>query len=237
MTDSDLLSSIDKYWEDQIVPALKTYIEIPAKSPSFDPDWKKSGHIHRALELVVKWIDDKKIPNLKKEVFEEPGRTPLLLLDLPGDYEYQVLMYGHLDKQPEMTGWSEGLAPWKAVRREDKLYGRGGADDGYAVFASICAIEHLIKSKSKRPHIKVAIEFSEESGSTDLPHYFESHAQEFGTPDLIICLDSGAGNYDQFWMTTSLRGLITGNLNVQVLNEGVHSGDASGVVPSSFRVA
>ncbi len=235
--EKDLQSSVDRYWENEIIPALQTYIEIPAKSPSFDPQWKENGHIDKALKLVEQWIDQKKIPNLKKEVLEKPGRTPLLLLDLPGSYDYQVLMYGHLDKQPEMTGWADGLAPWKAVRKDDKLFGRGGADDGYAVFASVCAIEHLLKSDSPRPHIKVAIEFSEESGSTDLPFYFENFSGKFGTPNLIVCLDSGAGNYEQFWTTTSLRGLISGTLKVQVLKEGVHSGDASGVVPSSFRVA
>lgn len=237
MQDSDLLSSVDKYWEKEIIPTLQTYIEIPAKSPSFDPQWKENGHIHKVLKLVEQWIDNRKIPNLKKEVLEVPGRTPLILLDLPGDYDYHVLMYGHLDKQPEMVGWSEGLGPWKAVRKNEKLYGRGGADDGYAVFASICTIEQLLKSNTPRPHIKVAIEFSEESGSTDLPFYFENSSEKFGTPNLIICLDSGAGNYEQFWMTTSLRGLISGTLKVQVLKEGVHSGDASGVVPSSFRIA
>jgi acetylornithine deacetylase/succinyl-diaminopimelate desuccinylase-like protein len=236
MNQSDLLSSIDKYWEEKIVPTLKTYIEIPAKSPAFDANWKKSGHLDRVLQLVDKWIDDRKVPGLKKEILVEEGRTPLLLLEIPGDLNYQVLMYGHLDKQPEMTGWSEGLGPWKAVRREDRLYGRGGADDGYAVFASVCAIEHLLKFDGPKPHIRVAIEFSEESGSPDLPVYFEHQSKKFGTPDLIICLDSGAGNYDQFWMTTSLRGLISANLKVQVLNEGVHSGDASGIVPSSFRI-
>ncbi|MCB0348883.1 MAG: M20/M25/M40 family metallo-hydrolase, partial [Bdellovibrionales bacterium] len=186
---------------------------------------------------VEAWIDKKNIPGLTKKVITAKDRTPLLLLDLPGDHDYQVLMYGHLDKQPEMTGWAEDLGPWKAVRKGDKLYGRGGADDGYAVFASVCAMEHLIKTKAKRPHIKVAIEFSEESGSNDLPFYFENHLKEFGSPNLIVCLDSGAGNYEQFWSTTSLRGLVNGTLRVDILNEGVHSGDASGVVPSSFRIA
>jgi acetylornithine deacetylase/succinyl-diaminopimelate desuccinylase-like protein len=146
-------------------------------------------------------------------------------------------MYGHLDKQPEMTGWADGLSPWKAVLKDGKLYGRGGADDGYAVFASVCALQQLLELKSSRPHIKVAIEFSEESGSTDLPFYFDNHSEKFGKPNLIICLDSGAGNYEQLWTTTSLRGLVNGTLRVDILNEGVHSGDASGVVPSSFRIA
>lgn len=232
-----LLDSVGQFWENKIIPTLSQYIEIPAKSPAFDPKWKESGHIDKVIQLVDDWINQQEIPNLKKEVIEEKGRTPLLLLELPGDFDYQVLMYGHLDKQPEMTGWAPDLAPWKAVRKGEKLYGRGGADDGYAVFASICAIQHLLQQKTKRPHIKVAIELSEESGSNDLPFYFENHSAKFGTPNLIICLDSGTGNYEQFWTTTSLRGLVNGTLKVQVLNEGVHSGDASGVVPSSFRVA
>lgn len=237
MQNSDLLSSIDRFWEDKIVPTISEYIEIPAKSPGFDPQWKENGHLHKALHLVEKWIEDQKVPGLKMEVLESGGRTPLLLLEIKGSSDYQVLMYGHLDKQPEMTGWSEGLGPWKAVRRGEKLYGRGGSDDGYAVFASVCAIKHLIDTGAERPHIRVAIEFSEESGSPDLPFYFETQSEKFGTPDLVICLDSGAGNYDQFWTTTSLRGLINGILRVDVLDEGVHSGDASGIVPSSFRVA
>ncbi|MCC6138130.1 MAG: M20/M25/M40 family metallo-hydrolase [Bdellovibrionaceae bacterium] len=235
---ADILNSIDSYWEKNIIPKLMEYIEIPAKSPSFDADWEKNGFIEKALQLAEKWVESRNIPGLKKEVLRAPGRTPLLLLDLPGtDLSYNVLMYGHLDKQPEMVGWSEGLSPWKAVRRGEKLYGRGGADDGYAVFASLCAVEHLIESQSARPNIKIAIELSEESGSEDLPFYFEKFSEKFGSPQLVVCLDSGAGNYEQFWTTTSLRGLVSGTLKVQVLNEGVHSGDASGVVPSSFRVA
>ncbi len=232
MATSDLMSSIDKYWEENIIPSLTEYIEIPAKSPAFDPQWQENGYIDKALELVENWIESRKIANLKKEVLRAEGRTPLLLLELEGDLDYEVLMYGHLDKQPEMVGWEDGLGPWKAVRRGEKLYGRGGADDGYAVFASLCAVEYLLEAKSARPHIKIAIEFSEESGSEDLPFYFQNFADKFGSPQLVICLDS-----EQMWSTTSLRGLVSGVLRVDVLDEGVHSGDASGVVPSSFRVA
>lgn len=235
---ADIMTSIDAYWEKNIIPKLMEYIEIPAKSPSFDADWEKNGFIEKALQLADKWVESRNVPGLKKEILRANGRTPLLLLDLPGtDSTYNVLMYGHLDKQPEMVGWSEGLSPWKAVRRGEKLYGRGGADDGYAVFASLCAVEHLLQNNSPRPNIKIAIELSEESGSEDLPFYFENFSEKFGSPQLVVCLDSGAGNYEQFWTTTSLRGLVSGTLKVQVLSEGVHSGDASGVVPSSFRVA
>ena len=213
------------------------YIEIPAKSPAFDPQWQENGYIDQALKLVEKWIDERNIPGLTKEVLTAEGRTPLLLLELKGELDYEVLMYGHLDKQPEMVGWDDDLAPWKAVRKGEKLYGRGGADDGYAVYASLCAIEYLLDAGTARPNIKIALEFSEESGSEDLPFYFKNFAEKFGSPKLVVCLDSGAGNYEQMWSTTSLRGLVSGVLKINVLNEGVHSGDASGIVPSSFRVA
>ncbi len=237
MATSDLLSSIDQYWEEKIVPSLMEYIEIPAKSPAFDSKWQDNGYLEDALQLVERWIDARQVPNLKKEVLRGDNRTPLLLLDLAGDLDYEVLMYGHLDKQPEMTGWDSDLDPWKAVRKGEKLYGRGGADDGYAIYASLCAVEYLLEAGTPRPNIKIAIEFSEESGSEDLPFYFENFATKFGSPKLVICLDSGAGNYDQMWSTTSLRGLVSGVLKVDVLDEGVHSGDASGIVPDSFRVA
>src|SRR5690606_22980380 len=82
----------------------------------------------------------------------------------------------------------------------------------------------------------VQVEHCEESGSYDLPAYVDHLASRIGQPSLVVCLDSGCGNYDQLWCTTSLRGLTGGNLTVTVLEEGVHSGDASGVVPSSFRL-
>ncbi len=237
MSSADLMNSIDKYWEDNIIPSLMEYIEIPAKSPAFDANWQSNGYIDQALELVEKWIDARNIPGLKKEILRGENRTPLLLLELAGDLDYEILMYGHLDKQPEMIGWDDDLDPWKAIRKGEKLYGRGGADDGYAIYASLCAVEYLLEAGTPRPNIKIAIEFSEESGSEDLPFYFKTYSEKFGSPQLVICLDSGAGNYEQVWSTTSLRGLVSGVLKVDVLNEGVHSGDASGIVASSFRVA
>ena len=168
---------------------------------------------------------------------KSPGRTPLLLLDIPGTKEGNILMYGHLDKQPEMEGWNDDLGPWNPVIKDEKLYGRGGADDGYALFASIASINALKEQKIDHPRILVLIEFSEESGSPDLPHYMKLCSDIIGSPDLVICLDSGAGDYKRFWTTTSLRGMIGLKMRVDVLKEGVHSGAASGHVPSSFRIA
>ncbi|WP_019216480.1 M20/M25/M40 family metallo-hydrolase, partial [Legionella tunisiensis] len=166
-----------------------------------------------------------------------PGRTPLLFMEVPGKVEQTVLLYGHLDKQPEMTGWQEGLGPWQPVIRDGRLYGRGGADDGYAAYASLTAIKALQEQQLPHARCVLIIEACEESGSYDLPYYIEALKGRIGQPSLVICLDSGAGNYEQLWMTTSLRGNVVGELSVELLSEGVHSGNASGIVADSFRVA
>jgi acetylornithine deacetylase/succinyl-diaminopimelate desuccinylase-like protein len=232
---------ITQFWNDSIVPALTEYIRIPAKSPHFDKAWARNGHIDAAVELAAGWCRKNAIPGMKLEVMRLEGRTPSLFIEVPpspgAENAGAVLLYGHLDKQPEMTGWADGLAPWTPVIREGRLYGRGGADDGYAVFASIAALRALREDGRAHARCAIVIECCEESGSYDLPAYLEALAPRIGTPDLVIGLDSGCGNYEQLWGTTSLRGLVNGVLTVEVLTEGVHSGDASGVVASSFRVA
>ncbi len=227
---------VDQTWTSSIVPTLEQYIRIPNQSPLFDPDWKRNGHMHRAVALARSWVESQQIQGLTIEVHEIDDRTPVIFMEIEGDASSTVLMYGHLDKQPAMVGWEEGLGPWTPVLRGDKLYGRGGADDGYAIFATISSIKSLQQQGLPHSRIVVLIECCEESGSIDLPSYIDLLADRIGTPRLVICLDSGCGNYDQLWMTTSLRGSIVGNLTVEVLTEGVHSGDASGIVPSSFRI-
>jgi len=236
---SALKSFVDQVWEREIADELAAYIRIPAKSPHFDPDWQANGHIDAAVEHMCRWAKGKleELPGATLEVVRLEGRTPVILIEAPGEVDDTVLLYGHLDKQPEMTGWSEGLGPWEPVRRGDKLYGRGGADDGYAIYASVTALVALQRQGVKRARCVVLIEACEESGSYDLPYYVEHLADRIGAPSLVVCLDSGCGNYDQLWLTTSLRGLASGRLTVEVLEEGVHSGDASGVVPDSFRLA
>jgi len=240
MTDPTVTSAfVGAFWDEHIVPAITDYIRIPNKSPSFDADWEANGHMEDALQLALGWLEEHQVAGMEVEVGRLPGRTPLILVDVPavGDVEGTVLMYGHLDKQPEMTGWREDLGPWKPKYENGLLYGRGGADDGYALFASICALLALAEQGIPRARIVVLIEFAEESGSPALAAYVDHFKDRIQTPDLVVCLDSGTGNYDQMWSTTSLRGIIGGTVDVNVLAQGVHSGDASGVVPSSFRVA
>jgi acetylornithine deacetylase/succinyl-diaminopimelate desuccinylase-like protein len=236
MNSTEIRKTVEQDWTSSIVPALQDYIRIPNQSPVFDPDWRRNGHMHRAVDLARKWVEQQKLPGLRIEVKEIEGRTPVIYIEIDGDPRSTVLMYGHLDKQPAMVGWEPGLGAWTPVLRDGRLYGRGAADDGYAIFAATAAVRALKQSNAKHSRIVILIECAEESGSPDLPAYIELLSGEIGTPRLIVCLDSGCGNYEQLWVTTSLRGGVIGNLTVEVLTEGVHSGDASGIVPSSFRI-
>jgi acetylornithine deacetylase/succinyl-diaminopimelate desuccinylase-like protein len=223
-------------WDESIVPELCKYIRIPNKSPVFDPEWEQHGHMERAVTLLEKWCRNQPIAGMTTEILRLPGRTPLLFIDIAGASSEVVLLYGHYDKQPEFSGWADGLEPWQPVLRDGKLYGRGGADDGYAVFGSLTAIRALQEQGIAHARCVIIIEGCEESGSFDLPHYIDMLGDRTGSPGLVVCLDAECGNYEQFWCTTSLRGNLVGTLHVDVLSEGVHSGSASGVVPSSFRI-
>jgi acetylornithine deacetylase/succinyl-diaminopimelate desuccinylase-like protein len=231
------LQTTSDAFRDSIVPKLCEYIRIPNKSPLFDAAWEAHGHMARAAELMAHWCKAQSIAGLEVEILREPGRTPLLFCEIPGDGPDTVLLYGHLDKQPEFTGWADGLSPWEPVLRDGKLYGRGGADDGYAVFSSLTAIRLLQEQGIPHARCVVLIEACEESGSYDLPHYVEKLASRIGTPSLVVCLDAECGNYDQLWCTTSLRGNLVGDLVIEGLTEGVHSGAGTGIAPSVFRIA
>ena len=242
------LAQVSAQWDADIVRQISDYIAIPAKSPGFDKDWAAHGHIDTVVRNAAAWVEAQKVQGLKLEVIRLDGRTPVLFFEVPASSGTQqaaakteasqqtVLMYGHLDKQPEFNGWRNDLGPWTPKYDDGKLYGRGGADDGYAVYASVAAIQALQAQGVAHPRIVGLIETCEESGSYDLLPYVDALKPRLGDVGLVICLDSGAGNYDQLWLTTSLRGMAGGTLKVQVLTEGVHSGDASGLVPSSFRI-
>ena len=231
----------DEVWESSIVPALHEFIAIPNLSEAFDADWDAHGHMRRAVDLIVAWCAARPLPGIHVEVHEITGRTPVIFIEIPASNgavgDDCVLLYGHLDKQPEMTGWRDHLGPWKPVREGDLLYGRGGADDGYSAFASLVAIEAALAAEGSHARCVVLIEASEESGSQDLPAHVEALADRIGTPSLVVCLDSGCADYDNLWVTTSLRGLVNATLVVDIIEEGVHSGQASGIVASTFRIA
>ena len=242
--DDDVSVAVARLWRHEIVAQLERYIEIPALSPGFDPEWEEAGHIEAAVRQVVAWIESRPLAGLAVEVQRLPGRTPLIVVEVApfgpassaGTPEATVVLYGHLDKQPEMSGWRDGLGPWTPVRDGDRLYGRGAADDGYAAFAAIAAIEAVQACRGSHSRCVVLIEACEESGSTDLMQHLDALGDRLGEVSLLVCLDSGCATYDTLWLTTSLRGLVEATLRVDVIEEGWHSGMASGLVPSSFRL-
>jgi acetylornithine deacetylase/succinyl-diaminopimelate desuccinylase-like protein len=231
-----LRATVRKTWDESILERLIAYVRIPNKSPMFDPQWESHGYMEAAVQLMAQWCQAQPIPGMRVEIKRLPGKTPLLLVDIPGELPGCVLLYGHLDKQPEFTGWLPGLGPWEPVVRDGKLYGRGAADDGYAVFSSLTAIAALKEQKIKLARCVLLIEACEESGSVDLPAHLDALGDAIGNPSLVVCLDAECGNYDQVWCTTSLRGNLAGRLRVRVLTEGVHSGMATGIAPTPFRI-
>ena len=240
MDDTALAAQIHRVWRDEVLPTLHEYIAIPNVSPAYDAGWATAGHMDAAVKLVRGWCEQRAIAGLSVWVHELPRRTPVVVCEIPayggGPADDSVLLYGHLDKQPPMDGWHDGLGPWTPVVRDDRLYGRGGADDGYAAFAALTAVEAVQAAGGRHARCVVLVEASEESGSPDLPAHVEALAGTIATPSLVVCLDSGCATFDRLWATTSLRGLAAINLTVEVLREGVHSGNAGGVVPSSLRI-
>jgi acetylornithine deacetylase/succinyl-diaminopimelate desuccinylase-like protein len=241
MDSKALQAYVDRRYDEELIPRLVDYVRVPAKSPAFDGDWSAHGHLAAVIKAAEEWSRAQSVKDMKIEVIGIEGKTPCLFFDVPATNgqgnDRTVLFYGHLDKQPEMSGWREDLGPWKPKIEDGKLYGRGAADDGYAIFAALTVIAALDKQGVARPRCVGIIETCEESGSPDLPAYLEALAPRLGQVQLVLGLDSGCGNYDQLWVTTSLRGLVNGVLTVEILSEGVHSGRASGLVPSSFRIA
>jgi acetylornithine deacetylase/succinyl-diaminopimelate desuccinylase-like protein len=231
-----LRAAIAATWRSSILDRLTAYVRIPNKSPMFDPEWETNGHMDAAVQLMADWCGSQPVPKMKVQVHRIQGRTPVLLVDIPGELSGSVLLYGHLDKQPEFSGWLPGLGPWEPVQRDGRLYGRGAADDGYALFSSLTAIAALKAQRVALPRCVILIEASEESGSIDLPAHLEALGDAIGDPSLVVCLDAECGNYDQVWCTTSLRGNLVGQLHVRVLEEGVHSGMATGIAPTPFRI-
>jgi len=231
--------AIDDEFKETIVPALIEYVKVPNQSPLFDKNILTNGLMEKAIGILLNWVKAQNVKGLSLKLVEEKNRTPVIFIEIEGSGKTSetVLMYGHCDKQPPLRGeWSEGLGPYEPVIKDGKLYGRGGADDGYAIFSAISSIKAIQDQGLPHARCVILVEASEESGSPDLDFYVDKLKDEIGTPSLVVCLDSGCGNYEQLWLTTSLRGNITAALKVRILTEGVHSGAASGVVPSTFRI-
>lgn len=228
----------NRLWGNAVIPGLSEFIRIPAKSPAYDAKWQENGNLMAAANLLAHWAEAQNIPGLTYQILQLKNKTPCLYIDIPGYSQSQStnLFYAHLDKMPESKGWDSDLGPWKPVIKNNRLYGRGSVDDGYALFTLITALKVLEKKRIPYNRTVTIIEASEESGSYDLPIYLKHLHKKIGTPNLIMCLDVGCGDYEHLWCTSSLRGIVEGTLQVEILNEPVHSGAISGIIPSSFRI-
>lgn len=228
---------ISEQVDSNLTPTIADFIRIPNQSRAYDPAYATNGLQQKACNFCIDWAKKLDVAGLKLELIEEEGRTPVVLgiVDVPD--KPTVLMYGHIDKQPPLTNdWAEGLHPYEPVIKDGKMYGRGGADDGYAFFASLLIIKALQKYGLPHNRIVLYFETDEESGSADLIHFLNQRKSQIGEPSLVICLDSGCCDYEHMCLTTTLRGVFNFNLRVDVGLEGVHSGASSGILPDSFRI-
>jgi acetylornithine deacetylase/succinyl-diaminopimelate desuccinylase-like protein len=225
-------------FESDALPTLMQYAAIEAISPAYDPAWASYGALVAATELLAAWARERRLANFTVQVHEIADKTPVITVTVEptAPVAGTVVLYGHLDKQPPLGDWSAGLHPFRPVRRGDRVYARGVADDGYSIFAALLALEELERSGTPHGRCVVLIEASEESGSPDLAAHLDRLTDTLGDVRLLVCLDSGALTYDRLWVTTSLRGNVIVKVRVDVLTRGVHSGTASGVAPSSARI-
>ena len=218
---------VDKFFGLRVLPNLMDFIRIPNCSPNYDSDWETNGNALKAANFLCDWIESLEMKDCTVNLVKDPGHTPFLYIEiLPTnkDDDSTILLYGHLDKQPAFTGWSDGLGPQKPVIIADRLYGRGSSDDGYAVFAAITAVKACQDNNYPLPRIVILIEGAEESNTVDLFYYVEQLKPRIKDPKLIICLDSCCEDYNRLWVSTSLRGVFTIDLKVSVLSQGIHSG-------------
>jgi len=231
--------NVDQFWDSWYVPGLSDFIRVPNLTPMVDPDFLTNGHNEKAMELVDNYINKLEIKGINKKIFQPEGMTPLIIYVVDkteGASDTQIMAYGHLDKQPWMEGWGEGLHPTTPVIRGDYLYGRGGGDDGYAPFSTMLAIKNAQMQGVKHPRIALVLETEEESGSPNLIPLLKIAKDYIGEPDFLLCLDSGAFDYGQLWLTSSLRGVTLCDVTVKAAKGGYHSGEVGGIVPETFRV-
>lgn len=208
---------VQSLWEDWYVKGLSDFITVPNLSPMFDAEFHTNGYIQEAIVLVDNYINKLEIVGMTKHSFTPAGKPPMIcyVVEPQGDSKKNVMLYGHLDKQPWLLPWGEGLGPIDPVRRGDYLYGRGGADDGYSAFSCMLAIKNLQQQGAAHPRCCLVLETEEESGSPCLLELLELAKEVIGKPDIMLCMDSGSFDYEQLWITSSLRGITILDLTVE----------------------
>lgn len=235
-----LNKTINEFWDQHGIPGLMDFIRIPSKSTDFDPNWESNGFLKQACESAALWLKGI-IPDARCELLTETGRTPCLFVEIPPTKGYEnsaaMAFYGHFDKLPETGEWQEGLGAWTPVLKNNCLYGRGSADDGYSFYLMGVCVAALKTLNHAHPRIIGIFETQEESGSKDLPYYLNLIHDRLGSVNAFFILDNSCSDYERLWTVSSLRGVIKGTLKVKVLSHGVHSGAYSGIVPDAYGIA
>ncbi|CAI2368334.1 unnamed protein product [Moneuplotes crassus] len=228
---------IEDNFQSMFLDPISEFIKVPNLTPSFDPEFQTNGLIEQAIDNVKGYAESMDIPGLKFHVHNEEGRAPMALIEIPGNGKKNIMVYGHLDKQPHMEGWTEGTGPTTPTIIGDKLYGRGSTDDGYVSFATLTAVKNILDQGQEIPRIVLVLEAEEESGSKDLVYLLEKCKDIIKTPDVCLCCDSGALDYKTLWLTSSLRGSMGMNVKVSIAKDAFHSGICGGAMPETFRIA
>ena len=235
---ADLQSRVVKEIDEGVIPTLIEYIRVPSLSPMYDPNWESNGLMVQAQEIILSYVKSLGIRNFTHDLLKEDGKPWMFYGEVaPTSPELgTILIYGHMDKQPHFPDWIPGTNNTEPAIIDDKLYGRGGADDGYALPSAAMLIKTLQDMGVPHGRIVIIGETEEESGSPNLKYLISQLKDRIGHPDLVICLDSGAADYEHLWLTSSLRGNVAIELAVKILKTGMHSGEGSGIVPSTFRI-
>lgn len=234
----ETLKNIDASWDSWYIKGLEDFIRVPNLSPAYDAEFLKNGLIQKAMECVDEYVNKLEVQGISKHTFAPEGRSPMVVyvVEPTGGSTQQVMLYGHLDKQPWLDGWDEGLSPTDPVTRGEYMYGRGGADDGYSVFTCMLAIKNAQLQGVKLPRCAMVLETEEESGSPNLLELLDIAKDAIGRVDFCFCMDSGAFDYNQLWCTSSLRGVTIVDITVSGCKTGYHSGEVGGILPETFRV-
>ncbi|CDW83647.1 peptidase m20 [Stylonychia lemnae] len=239
MESKDTATIVDEHYDSWFVPGLSDFVRVPNLTMMADNNFATNGLIQQAMECVDNYINKLDVQGLKRHVFHPEGSNPLVVYVIDGSEgaTRNVMLYGHLDKQPWGAGWEEGLAPNDPQIRGDYMYGRGSSDDGYSAFATMLAVKSIQLAGGKLPRVVLVLETEEESGSPNLIPLLNLAEDVIGKPDACFCMDSGALDYDQLWLTSSLRGVCNVDLTIEGGKVGYHSGETGGIIPETFRVA
>jgi len=163
-----------------------------------DDKYDCNGLVQQAMQVVDTNIQALGIKGLTRTVIHPAGMNPLIVyvVEPSEGASKTVMMYGHLDKQPYGPGWEEGVSPTDPIIRGDFMWGRGSCDDGYSAFACMLAVKAVQESGQRLPRIVLTLETEEESGSPSLLSLLKEAEPLIGTPDAMLCMDSGALDYE-----------------------------------------